>query len=55
LYPADNSGPLRFEQSTGVFTINRPWTVTCNASNDTVTSAAERMGALLEKLHFTKF
>jgi hypothetical protein len=55
LYPADSSGAMRFEESSGRFTFDKKWTDTCNGEGDTLTAAAERLAASLQEQGYESF
>jgi hypothetical protein len=43
MYPADSSGILKFEESSGSFTFDKKWTETSNAAADDLNAAAQRL------------
>jgi hypothetical protein len=55
MYPASNSGIMRFEESSGRFTFDKKWTDTSNAAGDTLNTAAERLAASLEQQGYESF
>ena len=53
--PADSSGTKRFEESSGNLTFDKKWTGTCNAQNDTVDTAAQRLADYLTQQGYQSF
>lgn len=47
--PADSSGTQRFEESSGTMALDTKWTSTCNAQNDTLDSAVQRLADSLNQ------
>jgi hypothetical protein len=47
--PADSGGTKRFEESSGTMSYDSKWTATCNAQNDTVDSAVQRLADALNQ------
>jgi hypothetical protein len=54
-YPANSSGDMKYEESTGTFSFDPKWTDTCNAGGDDLNAAAQRLAAELVRLGYQEF
>lgn len=55
MYPANSSGTMRYEESTGTFAFDKKWTDTSNASADDINAAANRLAQSLEAQGYQSF
>jgi hypothetical protein len=53
--PANSSGQPRIEESSGVFTLDKKWTATCNSEGDTIATAPQRLVESLTQQGYQSF